>query len=60
MRLFWVVEHQSFTKLTDLADSHVRLLQLIVDGDMAVIESELQSHIHGSLPAESSAVSEEP
>ena len=54
LRLFWVVEHQSFTKLTDVADSHVRLLQLIVEGDVAVIESELQSHIHGSLPAESS------
>ena len=52
LRLFWVVDHQSFAKLTDVADSHVRLLDLIVAGDMAVIQSELQRHIHGSLPDE--------
>lgn len=54
LRLFWVVDHQSFAKLTDVADSHVRLLELIVGGDLAEIQSELQTHIHGSLPIEGS------
>lgn len=51
LRLFWVVDHQSFAKLTDVVDSHVRLLEFIVAGDMAAIQSELQSHSHGWLPA---------
>jgi len=52
LRLFWVVEHRSFERLTDLADSHTRLLELIVEGDLDAIREELKSHIHGLIPGQ--------
>jgi DNA-binding GntR family transcriptional regulator len=48
LRLFWVVDHQSFARLTDVADSHERLLDLVVAGDLAALDVELGEHIHGS------------
>lgn len=58
LRLFWVVDHRSFTTLTDVADSHTRLLDLIVAGDMEALHTELRTHIHGRPgdPAEVDAV----
>ena len=50
LRLFWVVDHQTFAKLTDVADSHVRLLEVIEGGDLVAIQAELHSHIHGWMP----------
>lgn len=49
LRLFWVVDHQSFARLTDVVASHQRLLDLIVAGDVGPVDAELQGHVLGSV-----------
>lgn len=46
LRLFLAVDHRSFTQLTEIADSHLRLLECIESGDLKRIRAELAEHIH--------------
>jgi DNA-binding GntR family transcriptional regulator len=50
LRLFLAVDHQLFTNLTDVAEPHERLLELIEAGDIKSIRRELVGHIHPTLP----------
>lgn len=47
LRLFLIVDHQSFTRLTDVAASHARLLDVFVEGEPASVEEELVGHVRG-------------
>lgn len=49
LRLYWVVDHQSFTRLTDVAVGHRRLVQLVLDGDLDALRADLERHVqsHG-------------
>lgn len=51
LRLFLAVDHQSFGKLSDIAEPHDRLLTVIESGDLTAIRRELARHIHPALAA---------
>jgi DNA-binding GntR family transcriptional regulator len=51
LQLYWVADHQSFATLTDVAERHARLVELIAAGKMGAIRKELQQHVHGAVPA---------
>lgn len=55
LRLFLAVDHQSFPKLSDLAESHRTLLATIQSGDIKQIRRELAQHIHSKLPQTASS-----
>ena len=48
--LFLAVDHQSFPRLGDLAESHRALMAVIESGDMEQIRRELAAHIHSKVP----------
>jgi DNA-binding GntR family transcriptional regulator len=50
LRLFLAFDHQSFPKLSGLAESHRSLLTAIETGDIKKIRRELAHHIHSKLP----------
>lgn len=50
LRLFLAVDHQAFSQLSDLAESHRTLLAAIETGDIDQIRRELADHIHSKLP----------
>ena len=50
LRLFLAVDHQSFPRLGDLAESHRALMAVIESGDMEQIRRELAAHIHSKVP----------
>ncbi len=50
LRLFWVMDHQAFPTLSDVAQSHYRLLELVLAGDRAAISKELHTHVLGWVP----------
>lgn len=49
LRLYWVVDHQSFARLSDVAVGHRRLVQLVLDGDLDALRVDLERHVqtHG-------------
>jgi DNA-binding GntR family transcriptional regulator len=54
LRLFLALDHQSFPKLNDLAESHRTLLARIESGDIKQIRRELAQHIHSKVPQRAS------
>ena len=50
LRLFLAVDHQAFSQLSDLAESHRALQAAIETGDIRQIRRELARHIHSKVP----------
>ena len=50
LRLFLAVDHQAFSQLSELAETHRTLQAAIESGDIEQIRHELAEHIHSKVP----------
>lgn len=50
LQLFFSLDHRMFEDLHELVTTHERMIEVVIGGDEALIQEEIDRHIHGALP----------